>query len=245
MHAKEPTKFLTLNGDPNHWVRIPKSQHIALSCRGSNDYFTISAFVRPTGIKENLTILHLDRVSNLQLWFFLTKNETQENYSLNFGVDYYGIGWNWFEVKNSVKLYRWSHVCVVKNDETISLYVNGECKCISVQTNDCPLSKQDWYIGQNRAEPHTYFTGDIAHVALWRKALSDTEITEIASMRSMPTKELRFWYPLNEGSGVVTKDWSSFDVNGFVVGAKLVSDVFFTVSQAYHDISIKTLGDIL
>jgi hypothetical protein len=66
----EPKSFISLS-HRRQFVRAPKSVHTELSCRTRRDYFTVSAFVRPKEAKEAHTILHLDRVSNLQFWMFL------------------------------------------------------------------------------------------------------------------------------------------------------------------------------
>jgi hypothetical protein len=117
----------------------------------------------------------------------------------------------------AVPLNKWTHVCGVKDDNNIILYVNGIEVHRAPQTNDCPLSRQDWYIGQNLVEPHFHFVGDIAHVALWRRSLTPSQIYQLATQNEVPQQELRFYYPLNEARGTIAKDCSRYQNHGQVL----------------------------
>jgi hypothetical protein len=238
-----PSNFFMFRRNCDHWVRIPKAKHTALSSHKRHDLFTISAFIRPREWKEQMTILHLDSVNNLQLSFFLTAGK-DVMMTLQFEEKYFedehafGTGMTLIKALNSIPINEWSHVCVVKQYQGLRMYLNGEFISQQHQKMNCPkVSCEDWYIGRNITKPDSNFVGDIAHVKLWLRALSYDEARTLSKSNESSSEQLRFHYPLDNNYYGVTKDLSHYKVNAYVSGVLMHVNSFLSLSDRLSDVT--------
>lgn len=117
----------------------------------------------------------------------------------------------------------WHHLVAVVNGLDRSLYIDGELKSSdahgiqSVTGNTAPFALGGFYFGS------LYFTGTISNVAIWKKALSAPEISDIFNNGVNPGSEtdLELFWSLDENTGTVTHDTADSH-DGTITGATWV-----------------------
>jgi len=135
----------------------------------------------------------------------------------------------------------WTHVAMVYNGTTITLYSNG----VSIAsfpvggpiTNSSPgYDLADFIIGWRQEGEAEYFNGSIDDVRIYNRALSSNEVTELYAIESTPppppsfiTNGLVAYYPLNGNAN----DASGYSNNPVVNTASLTANRFGWPNSAY------------
>lgn len=118
---------------------------------------------------------------------------------------------------------QWIHVCVTISGSTVVMYKNGTAIATTISgTVAVPAARNRTvnYIGKS---PFTnsgddLFYGRIAHVRLWKRALSAAEVADSsANTRPLDTTDLIGWWPLGDGTA---RDFSPLATkrNGTLLG---------------------------
>lgn len=106
----------------------------------------------------------------------------------------------------------WHYVSFVIDGADIYIYIDGVLDSNHTNTtfSSATASTSDGYIGGNFSS--SYFNGNIAELTLWNKTLTQTEIQELMiSSPDINDSNLIAYWPLNEGAGIILKDYS---ING-------------------------------
>ena len=89
----------------------------------------------------------------------------------------YGESKDWITVGNIFEGV-WYYSCVVRDNGNVSSYVDGDYKN-STFNEDNVSTSSDFYIGKDGVADLEFFNGSIDQVAIWDKALTPLEISEI------------------------------------------------------------------
>lgn len=118
---------------------------------------------------------------------------------------------------------QWIHVCVTISGSTVVMYKNGAAIATTVSgTVAVPAARNRTvnYIGKSpfTSSGDDLFYGRIAHVRLWKRALSAAEVADSSSnTRPVDTTDLIGWWPLGDGTA---RDFSPLATkrNGTLLG---------------------------
>ncbi|MFO7616409.1 MAG: LamG-like jellyroll fold domain-containing protein [Bacteroidales bacterium] len=180
---------------------------LALECKVTGDFavtgdlgietkvLTITAWVKPDGLQPDYTGIV---ISNGEAAGF---NFRGGNNTL--GYHWPGGAWYW-DSKLIVPSGRWSHVAMVADGSSVTLYVNGipSRHVISLQTARIATMDIGSYMGWSSRN----YKGLIDEVCIWERALSMQEIRENQHLtrehyRDDPT--FKAYYQFNETGGIV------------------------------------------
>lgn len=129
----------------------------------------------------------------------------------------------------------WIHVTGVVDvtTKTVAIYKNGRFQSRHVYQNDQatgvtinPTSGPAPVRLGTRDSQKAWFSGSIAHLRIWNRALSDEEIAQCYGRGACPippgrpgrSDQYAAHYPLSEGTGTTVADVLHFNPNGSVVG---------------------------
>lgn len=104
----------------------------------------------------------------------------------------------------------WNHVAMVRSATTLKMYLNGTNTGTTTDSNVIDTVTTLLLIGasQTSASPNKLYSGDIADVAIWTRALSGTELSNLAALTHRPgdmATSLLGWWKL-DGSGSTEAD---------------------------------------
>jgi hypothetical protein len=151
---------------------------LALRCVDVDDYaqtgdfnintetFTISAWVKPEGIQPDYTAIAMNDGTNAAGFNFRGGNNT-------LGYHWPGGQW-WWNSGLIVNPGEWSHVAMVANANSMTLYVNGVASTQTINLN--PTLLTSFKIGNYRGWTSRTFNGQIDEVCFWNRALTTDEI---------------------------------------------------------------------
>ena len=151
---------------------------LALQCNDSDDFaqtasfelttniLTITAWVKPNGIQNDYTGIVINDGTNAAGINFRGGNNT-------LGYHWPGGQW-WWNSNLIVPADEWSHVAMVANGNSMTLYVNG--KAASQSINLSPAELSSFKIGSYRAWSDRNFNGQIDEVCIWDRALTEYDI---------------------------------------------------------------------
>ncbi|MCV6608739.1 MAG: hypothetical protein OIF32_11035, partial [Campylobacterales bacterium] len=142
-----------------------------------------------------------------------------------------------------IELNKYYHVAMTTDttaNET-KLYINGKlektCNTSMVTGENSSIRAIGSYSPSSTGGYR--FRGDISQVSTWTKALSQEEIQELMiSAPDLTDSNLAGYWPLNEGSGNSTKDYSSNGNDGTITGATWVKEI----PEIYGDTLYTTEG---
>ncbi|KGO96025.1 hypothetical protein Q767_07110 [Flavobacterium enshiense DK69] len=219
----------------------------AYSFNGSYSYLTLSVF--PTAfsydgahsvsfwMKKNnsatsVTIMNGSTTNGNFIW-----NVQSTGTATQTGVNKQGNSWTWASGP-SVNIGQWEHYTAVYNNQSLTLYKNG----VSVGTNTAGYTgvnstSQPLWIG--RGPSGGYFNGTVDDVAIWNRALTPEEVTQVyrgtLSTNDVSQKKSFRIYPnpvseaiyIQNDSTVETINYQLSDVNGKIVlaGSKNSSEL--------------------
>ncbi len=155
----------------------------AMQCAVSGDYavtenlgittniLTITAWVYPDGVQPDYTGIVMNNGTGAGFNFRGGNN--------TLGYHWPGGSWGW-DSKLIVPAGRWSHVAMVANGTSMTLYVNGVPSKHTTSLQNAPITTMD--IGSYMGWGDRNFKGMIDEVCIWKKALSQDEIRKSAHL---------------------------------------------------------------
>lgn len=222
-----------------NWCSLDTIPGKALACVASPDYvivpdigvtsntFTISAWVRPTGIQTDYTgIVMSDGVA-------CGFNFREGNNTLGYHWGGSSQAWSW-DSNLKVPPNVWAHVAMVVSPSSVKLYVNG--KQATHNISHAPASITTMKIGSYQAWQARNFKGIVDEVCIWNRSLSLDEIRALRHLTKVPDEDpgLLIYYQFNEESSIVYDKAHTFDgiINGNATRVKSRAPVGSGVSQS-------------
>jgi len=153
------------------------------------------------------------------------------------GIDTNGQPTSWIEVAspvNAITLNTWTHVAGTFNGDSLNIYVSGQLVATTLFTGSiAPSSTYIMKIG-NLADVQPgvfrFWDGLIDEVRVWNRALTAAEITGNMNTQIDPVIQtgLVGYWRLNEGTGTLVSDLSSFANTGGLTGSGWSTNVPFS-----------------
>ena len=192
------------------YVEIPYSQSL------NPNLFTVSGWVKVAGGQGSFRSV-------------ITSRDLFKGYIIYAGDNnkwqtWVGNGSAWEVVNNNdipVVLNVWTHVASTFDGKQLKLYINGT----EVSSKNVGYTLNTRYplrigAGFTEAKPQYFFSGQIAEVSVWNKALTGAEIQAKMNQRLTGKEEgLVAYLPLNEGSGNLVTDQKGNGNKGTINGA--------------------------
>ena len=206
-----PARALVLNGDGK--VELGNDFDKKPAFISQSVWFTHPAL--PDGKVWSQTILtrrHIDSDD----WIHMSADPQNGNGWFHFGFDRSG-GKPFIQFietvtsTHSFDFSKWNHLTVVKSNNVVYTYVNGQLEYIRQHTTDFDGTSSQYIVGYHGAWDR-YFTGSLDDMRIYNRALSSTEVTALYNFESNPLP------------GVPSTATAIAQVvNGFVVGATITS----------------------
>ncbi|GAE63688.1 T9SS type A sorting domain-containing protein [Chryseobacterium indologenes] len=179
----------------------------------------ISAIMGTEAGDANSAFLRLGDASlaNNKLQFVLSINNVQQKLASN----------------TALNANTWYHVAATYDGTTMKLYINGTLDASKAQTGSVS-SNGSFNVGY-LYETSRNFNGKIDEVRVWKRALSQTEISQNMCNVSLPATSLAAYWKFNEGSSSSVQDTSGNEVTLTLSGADAsiwAADVPCTTSAA-------------
>lgn len=159
----------------------------------STNILTISAWVRPDGIQPDYTGIVMNNGAGAGLNFRGGNN--------TLGYHWPGGSWSW-DSRLIVTAGRWSHVALVADETSVTLYVNGMPSKHSASLLKTDIATMD--IGSYMGWSDRNFKGQIDEVCIWKRALSQAEIREqchLTRENANADPDFIAYYQFNESGG--------------------------------------------
>jgi len=196
-------------------LKSPSSGSAELN--GSNGYVDLNQTLVPVGANDFTVMCWVYRKRNnvgyeeiISQWtsangnnsFFLGFNNSNVRFSDN---------WNDVTVSGAGDLNKWFHLCGVNDGGSNAyIYLDGNLKA----TKGSALTytgQAEAIIGRQGALNAEYFSGNLANIAVWSRALSSEEIRSVMmksydDLSASETKGLVSWYALDDISGTTVPD---------------------------------------
>ncbi|MFT4661560.1 MAG: hypothetical protein ACI8XB_001838 [Patiriisocius sp.] len=158
--------------------------------------FTISAWIKPDGVQNDYTGIVISDGTTAG-FNFISGNTLAYHWP--------GGQW-WWNSGLDVPLGEWSHVAMVAEPNSMTLYVNGQSSTQNILLT--PVDIQTMKIGSYKGWESRNFKGEIDEVCLWNKSLNQDEIRELRHLTrtgNTPfTNELIAYYQFNfENEGYI------------------------------------------
>jgi len=176
------------SGEQGGWVEVPDSPSLDIT-----DEITLMAWVYPTQFTgEYLRIVVKTYVGDVAPWMvYGFYEEGGSNGMIGFIISV-GKQQKGLLAPHRIPLNQWTHIAATYDGKEQRLYYNGEVKATiatsgKMDTNDIPVS-----IGRNNVGNREHFVGIIDEVAIFKRALSESEI------RGAMEKEITAVEPLNK-----------------------------------------------
>ncbi|WP_117614965.1 endo-beta-N-acetylglucosaminidase H [Chryseobacterium kwangjuense] len=112
----------------------------------------------------------------------------------------------------------WYHVAATYDGSTMKIYINGVLDASKSQTGSVN-SNGAFYVGYSYATSRN-FNGKVDEVRVWKKALSQTEISQNMCNVTVPATSLAAYWKFNEGSGSSVQDSSGNGVTLTLTGVE-------------------------
>lgn len=164
-------------------------------------------------------------LANNKLQFVLSINNVQQKLASN----------------TALNANTWYHVAATYDGTTMKLYINGTLDASKAQTGSVS-SNEAFNVGY-LYETSRNFNGKIDEVRVWKRALSQTEISQNMCNVNLPATSLAAYWKFNEGSGSSSQDNSGNGVTLTLSGADASiwgTDVPCTTSTARTSKNITT-----
>jgi photosystem II stability/assembly factor-like uncharacterized protein len=161
---------------------------------GTTNTVTLMAWIKPNGQQADFTGIITS--SNPSVGINLTSNHELR------------LNWNesewWWASGLTVPTDKWSHIALVMTGTEMIFYLNGKAATNAIPPVLLDLSHINWYIGCDRGRSDRVFKGMIDEVALYSRALTQTEIREQMHLTKLSSDAaLMAYFQFNETSGDV------------------------------------------
>ncbi|AZA81589.1 hypothetical protein C1637_03185 [Chryseobacterium lactis] len=169
-------------------------------------------------------------LANNKLQFVLSINNVQQKLASN----------------TALNANTWYHVAATYDGTTMKLYINGALDASKAQTGS--VSSNGAFNVGYLYEASRNFNGKIDEVRVWKRALSQTEISQNMCNVSLPATSLAAYWKFNEGSGSSVQDNSGNGLTLTLSGADASiwsTDIPCTTSTARaskNTVSQKVIG---
>jgi len=188
-------KFIVYNGSA--WIQLDSDGvgavfKTSVSFDGSNDYLTVTQN-SDINITGDLTVSAWVRLSQISGYnAILTKRAVGGSMNYQFTIDPSGqiglghSGGSWVYDTNSLTVDTWYHLAATVSSGTVQFYIDGVAKSsssgltITGDTNDLTIGAT---LGYN------YFSGKIDEVAVFNTALTQPNITSLATSQTAHIKD--------------------------------------------------------
>lgn len=196
------------------------SQQYALSLNGSSGYievadhnaidlsaaFTIEAWIYPTGNgSSGEGVMIFNKENSYELSRF-------PDGSLRYALSANGGGndWSWINTGMLVPLNRWSHVSMVKNGTSVTIYLNAASSFTATAPATLAANTHTLRIGNRTSIPH-FFQGHIDNFRVWNTARPLSSIKQtIFGLTDGPTSTgLVIDYPFLTNSGPTINNYAT------------------------------------
>jgi hypothetical protein len=171
---------------------LAQSATSSVSFDGSNDYLTVTqnSDINITGDLTVSAWVNLDNTSGYNA--ILTKRQVGGSMNYQFTIDHSGkiglghSGGDWVYDTNSLTVGTWHHVAATVSSGTVQFYIDGVAKSsssgltITGDTNDMSIGATPGY---------NYFSGKIDEVAVFNTALTQPNITSLATSQTAHIKD--------------------------------------------------------
>ncbi|MFK5949839.1 MAG: hypothetical protein QM500_13840 [Methylococcales bacterium] len=196
------------------------SNYIETASNVALESFTTTGWFKPTALSSDWNGLFStikDSVNhNFQLVYHndgnLTLQMVDKTETSFFQLDSIGV---------NVTDNNWHHLAVTYDASTLraKIFVDGKLNNSGISSSSFTSLSSLFRIGQNRLGDRAY-SGDVAEVSLWNKALSEHQIKKImhSSLRGNENNLIGYW-PLDEGTGTTAYDRSTNSNDGNITGA--------------------------
>lgn len=125
---------------------------------------------------------------------------------------------------NAISLNTWQHVAVTLKNGTLSFYVDGQPAGVSTGVPTPAASSAIVSLGMRATDSKRDFQGGIDDIQFWNRALTQPEIEALLGQELIGTElGLVGYYPMNEGTGQATLDFSNNANNG-ILGTSIDPD---------------------
>jgi hypothetical protein len=214
---------VTVSGmvEVRNWCELDTVPGRALQCMEHPDYgivpdlglttntFTISAWVRPSGIQADYSAIAMsDNVAS-------GLNFREGNNTLGYHWGGSGAAWQW-DSNLEVPTDRWSHVAMVVTPASVRLYVNGKEAIHSISHS--PATINTMKVGSYLGWQSRNFNGLIDELCIWNRSLSLDEVRALRHLVKIPEDDpdLVLYYQFNEETSVTYDKAGAFDgvING-------------------------------
>jgi len=218
------------------------AQNNALSFDGSGDYISIPNNDQWDFGYEEFTISFWMTLADLNKvhdglfgrddfqWIAMEYNHDSDK-RLNLWMDSNGASsWNLNNLKpgkNDWVADTWYHIAIVRRDNTIYIYIDGELGASSGYSQTVYNPSVPIYFGRSQLAARNH-TGLLDNIRIWNYGLSQEDIQASMNIELSGTEPgLIGYWDLNESSGAVAYDSSPTEVN-----ASLNGDAVFVVSDS-------------
>nr|WP_315030342.1 endo-beta-N-acetylglucosaminidase H [uncultured Chryseobacterium sp.] len=163
----------------------------------------ISAIMGTEAGDANSAFLRLGdaNVANNKLQFVLSINNVQQKLASN----------------TALNANTWYHVAATYDGATMKLYINGTLDASKAQTGN--VSSNGAFNVGYLYETSRNFNGKIDEIRVWKRALSQTEISQNMCKVNLPATSLAAYWKFDEGSGSSVQDNSGNGVTLTLSGA--------------------------
>ena len=185
---------------PGNAFQMPGNEAYALTPgqqMGTTNELTISAWVYPQGIQNDYTGIVMGNDGNSFGFNFRQNNEL--------GYHWPGGQW-WWSSGLTVPQNEWSHVAIVVQANSITLYLNGVAAMHNISPQAIDMHTTSLFIGSYLGWGSRNFNGQIDEVCIWNEAKTQNEIRQWRHLTKIPNDDpsLVSYYQFNRTSGIVT-----------------------------------------
>ena len=184
---------------------------------GSNEYINIGQILVPVGADDFTVMCWVYRNRNNVGYEEIISQWTSANGSNSFFLGFnnsnvrFSDNWANVTVSGAGDLNKWFHLCGVNDGGSNAyIYLDGNLKA----TKGSALTytgQAEVIIGKQGSLNSEYFSGNLANVAVWSRALSAEEVRSVMNksydeLNASETKGLVSWYALDDISGSTVPD---------------------------------------
>jgi PKD repeat protein len=171
----------------------------------SYDNFTIEAWILPSALNKNTSIVYLYN-SNNEIRLGITDNNALIYTESNGAESGYVV-----TATDAITLSVWTHIAVTKQGDNINLYINGVLSGSGyLDTNAVTTGL---FLGGRPDRRDGFFIGKIDEVRFWNVALPVSSLREnIYTVLDGDETNLVSYWQFNEGFGSVTGDFKSNNI---------------------------------
>lgn len=191
-----PGKVLTLQNSGDYAVIPPLKM-------GTTNEFTMAAWIKPNGIQGDYTGMIIGDGGNGAFGF---------NFRPNNELAYHWPGGQWWWSSGlTVPSNEWSHVAIVINTNSITLYLNGVGVTHNVTPEAIDLDNTEMLLGSYLGWGGRNFKGFIDEVKIWNRSLTTDELREKMHITAYETEtDLVAYYQFNSNSVEVMDRMNTF-----------------------------------